>query len=910
MSTQKSLRLASASVVAILGGMALYAPARAQTTETDDGDLVQETVLVTGYAAANRDSIEAKRDSDLVIDAISQDDIGLLPDLTISDVARRIPGVTTVSVDGVAGTRSVNSEQNVVIRGLSPDFNLTTFDGVPIASTSENSRAANLSIFPPTVVRRIEATKTLTSDLNPHGLSGQLNLVTTSAFDRDEAFFSSRFSMGRDSTADKGPSDGGNDLRGSAVYSTAFGDNDQFGIVASGSYEQFYYSSYDNRAGGATDTYLFYSDDTTSDDREDFFEGSVGYPAARQNQLYVFDGEKERASGVLKLEYAPHGTTYASLFLGVFYQNEEETRYEYQEIGDPKSRPLDQTPASGTWARGQVDRGYVYQPEESLTTVVTGKFQHDFGGHRELDLVGSFSHADVDVIRNMSKFQAGYSADTAFSYEFVRGRPQIDFANPDVVNDLTRYENNYIRERSQDIEQDLFYLSAAYADNFEAGSQGFGYRVGASFTDSSQDFDRGYIEGDVFDANGDLVTMDNYVLDNTRTGNDRDVIFYFIDDQKLRADWLAQGQTITNDRSDNAVRDDYSLSEQIMAAYGQLSWRTERMSILAGFRYDRTEADVSLYARDDRLDDDPDDAAQYVPLSRSTDYDFLLPSIIGSFDLTDNAVLRVGYSRTIGRPTYGQISQQERYGDPDLNIGVISVSRGNPDLKPLVSDNFDLSGEYYFDSNQSMVSLAAFYKEVSDLIYKQKVIDPNFVYEGNTLKATISQPINATDASIYGLEFSVRKDFSDTLPAPLDGLVLDANITWIGSEFAFINSEGDERDPGGWEDQPELLANVQLSYEKGPFGAKIGYNYVGSFLSSILADEGDIYDMYRDPRDVWDTQVRYNLTDSLRLVAEIQNLTEEGVDFTRDIPGYGELYGASVERGRTVWLGFSWTPGL
>ena len=911
MKNQAHIRAVSVSVLALTAGLGWGSTASAQEAAApadQDATAVLDTVVVEGYAAANHDAIVAKRDSTAILDAVSQDEIGLLPDLTISDVARRIPGVTTVSTAGVAGTRSVNSEQNVVIRGLNPDYNLTTFDGVPVASTSEDDRAANLSIFPPTVVKRVEAVKTLTSDLNPHGLSGQLNLVTQSAFDRDEPFLTTRLSVGQNSTSGKGPDDKEPNFRGSALYAGRFGAQDQFGLVVSGSYEKFNSSSYDNRAGGAEDTYLFYVPDPDSNDTASFFADSVGYPAARQNQLFVFDTSKERASGVLKLEYQPDGRTYASLFGGIFYQNEDETRFEYQEIANPKLRPTGQTATYGLWPEGQVDRGYVHQPEKSTTGLLTGKFERTFDGDRKLTLTGSYSRADVDVVRNMSKFQAGYAEDTTFSYDFQGGRPKIDFVDPDAVNDLSRYEENYIRERSQDIEQDLTYLSAAWADNFK--KDGFGYRVGAQFTGRQQDFDREYIEGDVFDADGNLVTMEDYVLDFTRRGNDPDIYFYFINDAKLRADWAAQGKPITNDRSDDSVSDDYSLSENIYALFGQASYKTDRFNLVAGLRYDATDADVDLFARDDRLDDDPDDAAQYVPLSRSSDYNFLLPSVIASYSLTDNLLIRGGYGRTIGRPTFGQIAQQERYREPDLEDGTISVSRGNPDLKPLSSDNYDLSAEYYFDQNRSLVSLALFYKDVSDLIYTQTVIDEAFEYEGNTLRATIKQPINATDSSIEGVELGFRKDFSDTLPAPFDGLTLDANLTWITSDFTFINAEGVKREMDGWEDQPEFLANVQVSYEHGPFGGKIGYNYVGSFLSSILADEGDLYDMNREPRSVWDVQLRYDLTDSLRLIAEVQNLTEEGVDYTRDIAGYGELYGASVERGRVAWLGVSWTPGL
>lgn len=916
-----------AAVAALLCSLPTYAK-ETETTETVEEEDLAEVVVVTGYKSAARDAIGAKRKATGILDAISSDQVGLLPDLTISDVARRIPGVTTISQAGPAGVRSVNSEQNVVIRGLDPSFNLTTFDGVPIASTSEDERAANLSIIPPTMISRIEAMKTITADLNPHALSGQLNLVTSSAFDRSGTFTSTRFSIGGDSTSGQGLEEGAPQLRASSVFSTQFGEDNQFGVVVSGSYETFNSSSYDFRPGAASSTYLFYEADPTSNSTVNYIDESNGYPAARRNQRYLFDTSKVRASGVLKLEYAPDASTYASLFGGLFYQDEEETRHEHLEAGNNRIRPTDQSMLVGTYTEAQVQQGYVYQPEESLTKVITGHYEKSFEGGGELDVTASYSRADVDIIRNMSKFvpAAGYSEDASYTYDLSSGQPVAEFANPAIVNDTTLYSNAYIRQRSQDIEQSLTFLSAKYSSNFTKSDMGFGYEIGVNYTGRDQVFDRSYIEGDVFNTVGcteaditdcPLVTLDQYVLGQSLSGVDPNINFYFIDDASLRADWIAQGQTITNDRSDNGIRDDYELAENLYAAFAQLSYNMDRLNLRLGLRYDYTESTVDLFARDDRLDDDPDDAAQYVAVSRSSDYGFWLPSLNASYDVSDDVVVRGAYGRTIGRPNFSQLALQERINEPNFDDpadpsagGTISITRGNPDLKPLVADNFDLSIEYYFDEGNSFVTVAGFYKDISDLIFTQTTLDTNFEFEGNILEATISQPVNATDSTIYGLELNVRKDFANILPAPFDGLAIEANATFIDSDFTFITSDGLERSPGGWENQPEFLGNIQLSYEKGPIGAKIAYNYVDSFLSNILSDTGDIYDMYREPRGVIDLQVRYNITDSLRVVGEVQNLTEAGVEYTREFPNDLTVLAADAERGRVIWIGFSWTPNF
>ena len=216
----------------------------------------------------------------------------------------------------MAGPRSQSASENIVIRGLAPDYNLSTFDGAPIATASESNRAANLSLFPPAIVGRVEAIKTISADMNPHGLSGQLNLITTSAFDRDEPFGNLRVSVGENSTAGKVVDDQGENIRATGLYATSFGSQDQFGFVAAGSFEKFYATTRAVRPGGESGTYYFYTDDPASNATVDSFADPNGFAAPRRNQIYLFENEQERASAVAKLEWRPSAATYASLFGG------------------------------------------------------------------------------------------------------------------------------------------------------------------------------------------------------------------------------------------------------------------------------------------------------------------------------------------------------------------------------------------------------------------------------------------------------------------------------------------------------------------------------------------------------------------------------------------------------------------
>ena len=177
MSTKLFAGASLAAILAVSGtAIAQEVDSDASATEANEDARTLETVIVSGFRQANSAAIADKRSANGITDGINQDTIGLLPDLTVADIARRIPGVTSVSSTGVAGPRSQSASENIVIRGLAPDYNLSTFDGAPIATASESNRAANLSLFPPAIVGRVEAIKTISADMNPHGLSGQYDI--------------------------------------------------------------------------------------------------------------------------------------------------------------------------------------------------------------------------------------------------------------------------------------------------------------------------------------------------------------------------------------------------------------------------------------------------------------------------------------------------------------------------------------------------------------------------------------------------------------------------------------------------------------------------------------------------------------------------------------------------------------
>ena len=863
-----------------------------------------EEIIVTGIRQLNRSAIDAKRNSAGVTDSISLDTVGLLPDLTAVQVAQRIPGVSTVGAFGVNNDRSGDNAESIVIRGIDSSFNLVTLDGVPLAVASEaiaggSSRSASIDHIPPSAIGRFEVVKTLGADQIPQALSGQLNLVTRSAFDTGRTLLT-RFTLGNNSTSGDFFDDQGNNSRAEVTFTNVFGANDNIGFVGALSYQDFYSSNLEEKPGSRGDGYRYY--DALGNETR-IFTDSTGQVAARRNQFFLFENQRERLGANAKFELRPNDDTDASIYFGYFSEDEQENRYEQLFSGERVgTAPANQSATSGDWAEADANASAVWQPQNRETFVVTSVLDHSFSDTAELSTRLSWSEATSDLPRVMSSFTARDDAGYAFGYDTSSGRPVLNFVDPAYASDPNNFGENYIRDRQFDSEQEVLYFDIAFRNNFR--SDGWGYQIGAAFTDRNQFFNQDYEEGDVDSATTELTP---FLIGETSGYDSSNIPFFIYDPRAHLAAWNATGRPITNDRSDNAIQDDFDMDEQIVAPFVQVSLGTDRSSFTAGLRYESADIDVDNFLRDGSLDDDPNDAAEFVRNQVESDYSELLPSILWTYDINDNWLLRAGYGRTLGRPDFEHYATQESINVDDV-AGTASVERGNPDIEPRKADNYDLSFEYYFDDGASLFSAALFYKDVQDMIFVGAALDPDFVFEGITYVADIDQPLNLSDAKISGIELSIIKDFAD-LPAPWNNLIARSNFTFVDGEVTIPTDTRESatglRTISSFFNQPETIVNLGLGYETERFNFNIAYNWVDNYavrLDGLFAS----YDVIQEDRSQVDVQLRVRLSDTWFITAEVQNLTEEDRVSRRP---FG-LLGQDTQVGRIAWLGFGWSPDI
>ncbi len=171
------------------------------------------------------------------------------------------------------------------------------------------------------------------------------------------------------------------------------------------------------------------------------------------------------------------------------------------------------------------------------------------------------------------------------------------------------------------------------------------------------------------------------------------------------------------------------VQEQVSSAYAQFamegSFLSRPVRILAGVRYEKTDVEVTAFqtiptaiewTQKNNFAVVPGTAIQ--PYTQKSNYSNLLPSLDLAWDVRDDVIARMSFSVTDARAQYSSMYATTAVNAPGkdtFNGGLATASSGNPALKPLVSQNFDVSGEWYYGRN-SYVSLGYYRKAVQNFI--------------------------------------------------------------------------------------------------------------------------------------------------------------------------------------------------
>lgn len=848
-------------------------------------------IVVRGQRAALERSIGAKRDAIAVVDVAAADDIGRLPDRNVAEVIERLPGV------GV--TYDQGEGRYVAVRGVPSELNNYTINGIEIGNPDGLDRKLPLDIVSGQLLSRVEVVKVKTADLDGQGIGGTINLVTQTAFDFDQRFnVAANAQAGYQELNDKVP------IRGDVSVAARFGAEEQFGIALGASYSERTFTSY----GAYPDDWRPATNAATAKLAQ---AARGGLPINLKHTDYSLKRERIGAAGSLDFRPNDDHQFYLRGIYSKFTEDEYRQRYRLDFATDALLPNLTFTNGgltgtvtgtpntgvgAGTGPERRQDLRLEYKEKSILAGMLGGSSR--FGKDLKLDWVVARIQNEVIEPNRLWQFRCNPgSVDFDLSEKVFTATPR---------SECTASQMNFRQysEQNENGEEDTWQARADLTWKLASLGEDSFVRVGGKYRATDKSFDSAI---DTWIRGGNAATRFTLAQFNLSgqpvtvypDGDDRPYLNAPTIDADAIEDFTAanlSGPFFVKDAAAslaNATLNDFSTDEDVWSAYAMANLRLGPVTVTPGIRFERTKSRITGYRLETRAG-----VSSVVPATQQRDYDDWLPSLIMRIEPSDEVVVRLAYSRSLGRPNYSQLSPG---GSLSYEAGVVantfegSFSSGNAALEPYRAHNLDATAEYYF-ARGGLFSLGVFAKFIDNPIFVQSTLLTDVDFANRRFaRLTISQPQNAESADIIGIEAAFQQQFT-FLPGFLSGFGIELNGTLVDSNLRLPSGRTSQ-----FPQQSNFLYGAQLFYQRGPVEASVAFHNTGKSL--IAAGGAQFQDQFNDDLRRLDAKISVELLPGITVFAEGQNLTDEP---TRQYQGDRKDWFIQNERyGRTFWGGVS-----
>lgn len=761
-----------AAAVSMVVGAATISPVYAQDNAADN---TLEEVIVTGIRGSLQASMDIKRDAQGVVDAISAEDIGKMPDTNLAESLQRITGV---SIDRQNGEGS-----RVTVRGFGPDFNVVTLNGrqMPAANvegtTASASRSFDFASLAAESVSGVEVFKTARANLSTGGIGSVINIKTARPLDSEELILNIGAKALMDTSNENG-SDVTPELSG--IYSQTFADG-MFGVAITGSYAER--DSGYNLAetpggwytipGGQGDWGSIAPDDETYVNPPQV--GDVY--AVPRNISYGFNQiQRKRTNGQLTLQFAPNDDVQATL------------DYTYSELDQER-----QVHGLGAWFNGDIagGSGGEFTPGTGAGIVVAPVVYSDGSGADITMSAGEWGTINTNRSVGLNvEWQATERLSFTFDHhsssaengakdergtnnvitgaQFARDATVVDYSqelpvfhyvyidgmsldSSEFVTSGTTFRNSYmLHEIDQTQIHGVFEFDEGIIKSIDFGLTSVDSTNRSAYSNAERGTWGGY--GTAADYDDSIWTLKS-VADkfDQMSGHNNPALepyYYESDFEGMRSAIAAIAEAEGTEISpcgyvlctDPVFSTDRTTNEKQKAAYVQanLAWESGGMpmAVSAGLRYEDTQIEAStvlpipvsvFWEADNEFKITTEGEGS---LAETGEYALLLPNLDFQVEITEDILARASIGKTISRPGWTDIQ-----GGRSLNTTVRATggtgSAGNPDLDPFESTNIDLSGEWYY-SEGSYVSLGYYNKSVENFIGTDSFVEnvPGLTHPG------------------------------------------------------------------------------------------------------------------------------------------------------------------------------------
>lgn len=867
-----------------------------QPAPSGNGQEAMQDVIVTGIRASQQASIEAKRNSTVIADIISAEDIGKFPDKNVAEALQRVPGIVI--------NREFGEGERVSLRGTAPNLTKTLVNGHDIATADwllldqlSGTRSFNYLTLPAEIVGQLDVYKSPEADVEEGGIGGTINVHTRHPLDLPRWSINASAQAAYSQLSDKV------DPQVSGLVSWKNQD-ETFGVLIGGVYQK-------RRIRRDGFEVLGYQPATSTSGQN----GQVGSLIGSA----LFQQDRVRYGGNAELQFKPSDNLeiVATGLYSRFNANNSNQNYlawTSNALGGGGTLS-NATLVDGTFVKGTVTssgggttgRAVVYDTfyREAYAETYSGDLDVTYhtGSEGVLHLKGGYTRA---VGQTGRQFLDEGGAPGAFTFDITGRVPQVSFAGvrPTVPDDLA-YDFSNI-STVVDIDKEKY----AYAD-FEQPLEGAlsAIKIGGKYIDHNfsgsllqttyAPFFTGLTCGGRACLSSDFAggsLPGNYLQDIALPGSLTS--YYNVDVTKVRDILLGQPAAnrveVINPPSNYAVHEK-SYGGYVMAKVGQPSVQGLHANIgLRVVRTEQTSTGFNLGVPASTPGAQTNAFGTYAPVLVKRSYTDILPAVNVWFDLSPQAILRFGAGRTIARPEYTDIVPSV-----NLNPGALTGSGGNPNLNRYESDDVNLSLEFYPD-RETIFAGALYYKQIASYIVNRtdqetfpiQTTTPNlarctpaagFVAGTNPLYNCLFD-INRRSNGSGGRNFGVEVQASRKIWGPFGAIV----------NYTYSDAKSDAGDPIPGNSKHSL--NLTGYFENDWLSLRGSYNYRSAFFIDI--DRAS--PLNQGKTESLDASASLKLTSWLALTGDAVNLTNAKI---YQYSGTATRFRALYDNGRIFYAG-------
>lgn len=842
------------------------AQAAEQAAPADDA--VDEEIVVTGFRASLQSAVNTKKRQDQIVESVSAEDIGKLPDNSIAESIARLPGLAAQRTQGRASIIS--------IRGFGPDFSVTTLNGRE-QTTTNDSRSVEFDQFPSEVMSQVLIYKSSAADLVPQGLVGTVDLRTVRPLDSGKKVLA----VGGRAThvGDKLMPDSKNKgWRAFATYVDQFAD-DTLGVALSVSYTDEPYQTKDFQAWGFSN----YDPDTFKPDGiKQWFESSS------LKRLGLMGTVQAKVSDSVTMTWDAFYSNFKD------YVNQRGIEWPGNNLVGTTSE--DGFLTEGTWNDiHPIIEGYVQDRDADLYSLGWNtKFDSGNGWKGMVDLAWSRTdRTDHRLETTIGTGYAGAGPSTDIDYTWTDHGPEftlngpVDFGDPSqlVLTDTqgwgwTRVQAGYdaVRETRDDIKQARAEIERELDSSFISS-----VKAGVSYADRSKELKvaEGFLvpsgvgtcptgSGNVVNTPCEIaIPADAIVGTFTFMRGIGPIVAY---DPRVILD---NGTLLYDPNLDNAVlKRPYKVTEKVFTPYIMATIKSQLGSgDLTG--------NIGLQAVHTNQSSEgvafPNGVA--TPTKVGIKYWEWLPSLNLALRQPDGLVFRIAVARQMMRARLPDMASNIDYGTNPAQGFIITGSGGNPYIKPYMATAFDFNIEKYF-GNKGYVSLQTFYKKITRYISRGVIefdysdLPPPTGIPPVSDIGTLNTLANTDGGKLYGFELAGTLPFEVFSPA-LDGFGITGGLSYTKTKVKNFAGENDVI-PG----YSKWVGNLTAYYEKAGFNIRGSMRYRDGFKGEFRDYKGDDSPQYVLEETLFDAQIGYDFADTsslkgLSVYLQGQNLTNE-----------------------------------